>query len=168
MTKQRVWLKRYVGTLSMAAALAVAGCDSEADEEACPTYACINDAKLEGRLTVTEAVKVVEAEYCSEAGCVAGTVELEGAETQPACTHDGSEPWGDGICFTRTAPDELELSATLTRTEDGTLPPDGEGYTLRVVDHDSGEVLLDEAREADYEITRQDVCHVCWSADMAL
>jgi hypothetical protein len=162
--RAKYWLT--VSSVALAA-LALPGC-GVTHEEVCPTYACLNGAQLQGTAKVAETVTMVDAEYCSELGCVDGTVDLAAASAEPVCTQQHAAPYDDAVCFRRSAAGELEVKANLTRAEDGTLPADGERYTLRVVDHDSGEVLIDETRRADYEVTREDTCHVCWSADMAL
>src|SRR5688500_15041405 len=54
-------------------------------------------------------------------------------------------------CATWTTSARLDLEASLTGEDTGSVPPDGESYTLLVVDHDSERVLVDEERKADYE-----------------
>jgi hypothetical protein len=162
MTNERAYFKWCV-----AISLALAGCDVGMGET-CAAYACINNAETVGSFEVPDTVKVVDTEYCSEAGCVEGSVDLSELGAEAACIREYYSPWEDGICFTRADDGTLQLSANLTRNDTGTLPPDGERYTVRVVDHDSGQVLLEQTREADYEVTRQDNCHLCWNAQMTL
>jgi hypothetical protein len=71
------------------------------------------------------------------------------------------------VCATRTTSARLELEASLTGGDTGSVPPDGESYTLVVLDHDSERVLVDEERQADYDASsNQDSCHHCWLAQM--
>jgi len=149
--------------------LAVAGIPGcVLEEHVCPLYACINGARLSGNVAVPEGTSSVQVEYCSPTECVQGTLQLEPAGSPAACTGSGQPQYSDGICVSRSADGTLAVDAFLTRQDDGTLPPDGERYRLSIVDANSGETLVDETREADYETTRRDECHWCWSAEMRL
>lgn len=163
----RVWA---VAALAGATLLVAAsgGCSSlDGGSEECLNYACINAATLKGSVAVADAPTSVEVRYCGTSGCVEGTLELA-PSGETACTGGASARFEDGVCLTLQQTGRLEIEAKLTRNDDGTVPPDGEVYTLELVDAASGETLVDESRDADYEVTRRDNCHVCWKAEMEL
>ncbi len=137
-------------------------------EETCLDYACGNGAVLKGTVEVPAETTHLRVKYCSEQDCVQGPVDLGSLMTNTACLGDGPGSGGDAVCFTRSSEGAFEVRAQLTRPDDGTLPADGERYTLEISDEDSSAVLVDEAREADYVTTRRDNCHWCWSAEMSL
>lgn len=161
-------LTRGAGWGLLLVLLAVPACGLSDVGEVCLTYACINGAVLSGTVQAPAETRQLRVKYCSEQACVEGPVDIESLTTAEACIADGPGSWGDSVCFKRSADGALEVRAQLTRLDDGTLPADGERYTLEIVDEDSGAVLLDEAREADYVTTRRDNCHWCWSAEMSL
>jgi hypothetical protein len=151
------------GALLVPGASACTGSDGQG--ETCAAYACVNAAVLSGTVPAPTEAAQLRVKYCSEQACVDGVVELGAAG---ACTGEPLPTWGDSVCFTRSTDGTLQVQAQLTRQDDQSLPPDGERYTLEIVDVASGETLLDETREADYETTRRDNCHWCWSAEMSL
>lgn len=168
--RNRVLMRVALGgiLLSLVGAPACAGGGSEGAGEICATYACINAAVLSGTVAVPAETTQLRVKYCSEESCVDGVVQLGAAGAAGACTDEPLPAWGDSVCFTRSTDGAVQVQAQLTRLDDESLPPDGERYTLEIVDVDSGETLLDETREADYETTRRDSCHWCWRADMSL
>lgn len=165
--KTRIWAAVALVETTLLVA-AIGGCRSLDDgSEECLDYACINAATLKGSVAVAVAPTSVEVRYCGKPGCVEGTLELA-PPGETACTGGASARFEDGVCLTLQQTGRLEIEAKLTRNDDGTVPPDGEVYTLEIVDATSGETLVDEARDADYEVTRRDNCHVCWKAEMEL
>jgi hypothetical protein len=151
--------------------LGVPGCVSSEDAgagEVCATYACINAAVLSGVVEVPTETTQLRVKYCSEQGCVDGTVDIAGLGSSAACTGEALPAWGDSVCFTRSMDGAVQVQAQLTRQDDQSLPPDGESYTLEIFDAESGESLLEETRAADYETTRRDNCHWCWRAELSL
>ncbi|HVJ15634.1 MAG TPA: hypothetical protein VM686_09335 [Polyangiaceae bacterium] len=164
--RMRAW--GLVAVVSLVLAGGGPACTLTQEECACPTYACVNEARLAGELALPEDTGGVSVKYCSEVDCVDGKLDLTQVGTEASCVGQDSPGFGSEVCFTRDAAGQVQVSAGLQRGEDGTLPPDGERYTLTIVDEASGDTLLEETREADYAVTREDCCHVCWSAEMAL
>jgi hypothetical protein len=155
-----------VGVGSLVAASS--GCSSlDGGTEQCLGYACLNAATLTGSVTVAKPPASVEVRYCGKLGCVDDTLELA-PPGETACTSGNSGRFEDGVCLTLQRTGMLQIEATLTSHDDGSLPPDGEEYSLEIVDAVSGETLVEQSRAADYEVTRRDNCHVCWKAEMAL
>ena len=166
--RSRVLMRVAVGGLLLALGGVPACAGSEDEGEVCPAYACINAVVLSGTLTVPAETTQLHVEYCSEQACVDGVVQVEALGANAVCTGESLPNWDDSVCFTRLTDGSLQVQAQLTRQDDQSLPPDGESYTLEIVDVDSGQTLLDETREADYETTQRDSCHWCWRADMSL
>lgn len=165
MTQKRK-LAGWLGAAVILAAIPSCGAHDD-DDESCATYACLNTVKLSGALSLPEGAAHIDAKYCrAEHSCVEGELDLAGLGTEPSCITSGG--FDDDVCISRSARGQLQVEASLYLEDAAELPPDGERYRLLLVDHDSGEVLLDEARVADYEVTRQDSCHLCWDASMRL
>ncbi|HKY37287.1 MAG TPA: hypothetical protein VJN18_15190 [Polyangiaceae bacterium] len=160
--------ERFGELVALLFVIAISACDSVTAEE-CLAYACVNEARLTGEVEQPEGTELVDARFCSDAiGCVEGLVDLRELDSGEVCTGNNPEPYAGRVCFSRASEGGLSIEAALSRTDDGTVPKDGETYTLRVVDHDSEVVLVESQSSADYEITRQDNCHVCWAAEMSL
>lgn len=164
--------RRSVWSCGVLASLAwmsgVPACSLTHAEETCATYACVNVARLQGEIPEAEDAGGVSVKYCSEVDCVEGNVDLSQVGSEPRCVGAAQERFGSEVCFTRDAAGKLQVDAGLARADDMTLPPDGERYTLTIVDGATGSTLLEESREADYETTREDSCHLCWQAEMSL
>lgn len=155
--------------LGLLLAFGVAACVSQV----CPLYGCRNAARLTGTVEVPASTARVDAKYCSAKECVEGVIDLHMSADSASCTEPGvvtgGHLLGDGVCLTRSSDGSTQILAQLQRPlDDLRLPDNGERYTLVLADHDSGKVLLDEARTADYQTTQRDSCHWCWSADMSL
>ncbi len=142
------------------------GCSDETEEQPCASYACVNAAALSGPVLLSDSVLRVDAKYCRVGGeCVEGAIELEKlAVARQLCTATEIASY---VCLSRDPQGEWEVNARFA-LGDGKPRPDGDEYTLTVVDADSGDVLVDVTRVADYEVTRQDNCHLCWGAEMSL
>jgi hypothetical protein len=158
--------------LGLAASVALIGivpaCTLTQEDEACATYACVNEARLGGEVTLPEETGGVSVKYCSELDCVEGKLDLSQVGSEPSCVRSDQSLFGSDVCFTRDAAGKVQVKASLQRQDDMMLPPDGESYTLTIVDEASGDTLLEETREADYETTREDNCHTCWHTEMTL
>jgi hypothetical protein len=154
--------------LALIVAAGIVACSSETAKE-CLTYLCVNAARLTGDVEQPAETELVDAKFCSDQlGCVEGLVDLRELDSGAACTGRNPEPYAGQVCFSRASGGGLSIDAHLSRPDDGTLPKDGETYRLNVVDHDSGAVLAEAERSADYEVTREDSCHLCWAANMRL
>lgn len=161
------WSRVLTRGTAWGALLLLVGEPGCAEGGGCLDYMCWSGANMSGVLEAPKETKRVGAKLCSEQKCFEGDVDIDAQEM--TCASDSSS--GDSICFKRSSDAALEVEAWLSTADTGTMPaipPDGERYTLLIVDRDSGEVLVDETREADYETTRRDNCHWCWSADMSL
>jgi hypothetical protein len=155
-----------VGVSSLVAASSACGSlDGGSDE--CLDYACLSVATLRGSVAVAKPPASVEVRYCGKRGCVDDTLELA-PPGETACTSGNSGRFEDGVCLTLQQTGMLQIEATLTSHDDGSVPSDGEEYSLEIVDGASGETLVEQSRDAYYEVTRRDNCHVCWKAEMAL
>jgi hypothetical protein len=162
----RVWGRGAVAAGAIAA-LAPA-CALLGTESVCLTYACGNQARLEGEVAVAGDTGLVGVKYCSAVECVEGKLDLSQLGSEQSCVEGIGASFGSDVCFTRDGAGKLQVAASLTREDDMKLPPDGERYTLTIVDEASGDTLLQETREADYVTTREDDCHLCWQAEMSL
>jgi hypothetical protein len=138
------------------------------EAQVCKPYSCSSTASLNGTIEVPDDTSAVDVTFCNKLGCFEGLIDVE----QLRETECASGPLADfhaSVCATRTASSTLELEASLTGEDTGSVPPDGESYTLKVVDHDSERVLVDEERKADYDaLPNQDGCHHCWQTQMTL
>jgi hypothetical protein len=156
-----LWVAAALGSLLIGT---VPGCNAF-EAETCLTYACVNEARLRGALVVPEQTGGVTVKYCSKSDCVEGKLDLREVGSERECIGSALDR---NVCFLRDAAGSVQVDASLGRVDDMTLPPDGERYTLTIVNEASGETLLEETREADYEKTREDNCHLCWQAEMTL
>lgn len=165
--KTRTWWASAIMVLIGAASSGGStACTLEQIECACPTYACGNEAKLTGKLAVPKDAGAARVKFCKGADCVGGPIDLSQVGAEPTCVGDGQVGIGD-VCVTRDSAGDFQVEASLVG-QDNDVPPDGELYTLAVMDEESGDVLLEETRAADYVITREDCCHRCWHARMNL
>lgn len=130
----------------------------------CPDLYCPTSTRLTGTLQVPETASAIDARYCGDGQCVGGMVALSpGLQT---CAREPLEPGGNGaVCLTWRTAGNVEVRAEIMNRH---VPPDGEPYTLVLVERGSGVVLLNEAREANYETTRPDDCTTCTGASMSL
>jgi hypothetical protein len=145
----------------------VSACAVTPEGETCATYACVNQARLIGEVAVPDDAGLVNVKYCSEVDCVEGKLDLSKVGSEPSCLGPNQSIFDSDVCFTRGVAGKLKVEASLQRQDDMTLPPDGERYTLEIIDA-AGDTLFEETREADYETTREDNCHLCWQAEMSL
>jgi len=130
----------------------------------CEDYSCVNVASMTGSVEVPSETTAIDVEYCSKRACTAGVIEVSEL-MQTACNTGFPGPHDDGVCATRTTTEKLEVEAALTRPDNRKRLPD-ETYTLKIIDHDSEEVLLDVTRKADYVTYMEDECHLCSAAEM--
>ena len=131
----------------------------------CKHYLCVNTATLTGSVEAPDELGSVDVGYCSERTCTTGSMDLS-TVNQTVCSGDSQGSFDDGVCITLTSQGRLEVEAVLREPDNDKLPADGETYTLTIVDRDSGRVLVDVTRAADYKKTREDDCHLCWRAEM--
>jgi len=137
------------------------GCGSAA----CTLDSCPSGAGVTGKFELGDSTAAVDAKFCNaHARCVTALINRR----------DFS--WGrefcaglnrSEICFSGPTDGQVEVSARLLQ-DSGDMPPDGESFTLTLVDHDSKQVIVEQTRFADYETTREDDCHHCWWAAMQL
>lgn len=155
-----------VPTLPAAWLIFAAMVSCEAGEQDCLAYACTSKAYLNGSVEIPDDTSAVDVRFCSTWGCLEGLLDVrEVRETE--CASGPVADFHGSVCATRTASGRLELEASLSGEDTGSVPPDGESYTLEVVDHDSGRVLVDEETKANYDTSsNQDSCHRCWLTKM--
>lgn len=141
-------------------AMGLASCD---DSRPCLAYACFSGVTMKWTLGSAASHRVFDVRMCRDDRCEDKVVTV--ADDDAEACDDSSNPEGTfrgaSACVVREG-DGLVFSATWTYN-DG-LPTD-ETFDLRIVDRESGGVLLDQTREPQF--TRQpslDDCHDCWSA----
>jgi hypothetical protein len=164
---------RRLGAWSLLAVASLAlfaggpACTLEQADCACPAYGCVNAGKLTGDIALPTKATGARVKYCDQVDCLEDVLDLSQIASAPelTCVRDDG-PSFSMVCFQRDAAGKVHVEATLER--DGEMPPDGERYTLTIVEEASGDTLFEVAREADYEVTREDCCHRCWSAEMTL
>lgn len=139
-------------------AFALGGCD-RFEGESCATYACVNTVTLSGSVVVDHPVQRLRATTCIESDCQDETVEVT-SKPMDYCWPDGKA----AVCADQVD-GKLELAAVWEYRGDAE-PIKGVKHSVKVVDAETGEVLLDEERVVDAEVVREDNCHTCWSAEL--
>lgn len=136
-------------------ALLLLGCE----DHACLDYGCLNQIRLHGSVAVPSDVSTIDADYCEESRCQ--SVRLDLAANQPC------DSYADGVCLSGTG-EARELTVIWNRN--GAPRPQNKSLSIKLVDHDSGRVLLDEARLMTGRVGDQlDDCHQdCWTAEAQL
>jgi hypothetical protein len=139
-----------------------AGCPKE--PQSCLAYACINSARLHGSMPMPAATRRLDVELCRETTCESGSIDVSALEA------DGAQCalWGEDrqVCAqTSDDPESVSIEAEWRTPVVEKLPDDAQ-HKLRIVDSDTGQVLLDVTRTAKFSVTRQDACHLCVGADM--
>jgi len=136
------------------------GCSSMCDLLGCPA-----GASLSGSVVVAKEVSVVDFRFCAEDTCNEGSIDVaEGNARMPCASWDLT---GAQVCLTKTSePQSFALRAVTFKLRG--YDPHDVSVQLRLVDHATGAVLLDETRIAKSSIWRHDECHLCWSAEATL
>jgi hypothetical protein len=116
---------------------------------------------------VPEATTQIDVRFCSKEGCVAGTLDVAQSH-ESDCLGQPVGAFQGNVCATRKGRGELQLSASLVARNSEPIPPDGDEYTLEVVDAESNEVLVDREWAADYVPPSSDDCDQCWQATLKL
>lgn len=150
------------GALLLAFATLGSGCSSES----CPLYGCANPVTLLGNVVVAKEVTDVDFRFCVDKQCNEGSIELaQGNARMPCASWDLT---GSRVCLTHSSePQSFTLRADSVAHPENEHPPDF-SVQLELVDHATGEVLLDETRIAKASVQRTDHCHHCWSAEATL
>jgi hypothetical protein len=145
----RYW-RGWAGGLGL---LLLLGCT----ERACLDYGCMPRARLHGDVQLPAGVKTIDAEYCAADDCK--QVELDATSTAPCSAPD------DGVCLSGEG-EKRALSVTWPNGDS----PRNKPYSIKLVDHDTGQILLDETRTMTGHVgPQQDDCHDdCWSAEAEL
>jgi hypothetical protein len=139
------------------------GCESGSDEP-CPNYACVNEAHLDGSVTIASDVTDVEVQLCVDGRCNTQSFDLKSLGSDGQC-----QRWDDWskVCMAGpAAPETFTLTASII-IDYGNGPHDVSIATL-ITDQVSGNVLFDETRIAKARVTREDNCHTCWTAEATL
>ncbi len=135
------------------------GCGDTTEE--CLNYACANAAHLAGAIDAPPELGLVDVHFCSEGGCNDILVDVVAEPLQ--CVRAAPSM----VCF-RPSGSKLEVDASWSYGESDDPPKNGTVYELRLTNHETGEVLLDQAPKATFRVTREDNCHRCWSAEIDL
>ena len=157
--------RRYSEVWLAAATVLLLGCadgDGGGGDEMCAAYACINGPNLHGTLTVAPELNLLDVRFCEDSACRSGLVDLQASTSMPCLMADPAS-----VCLSLSG-DLLTIDAGWRYAGNASLPQNRPAYQLVLTDHATGEVLLDETRTATFEVTREDNCHRCWGAELAL
>jgi hypothetical protein len=152
------------------ALLASASCNGESGT--CATYACINTATFEDSMTIPKGTQQVDVRFCFEGSCDEGIIDLAAPDASVPCARwvPAARPsFGPGtqVCTSRSDDaGTVAVSAIWDDVQKSSVPPEGSKYQLRISEHGSGSVFLDEALSGSYRVTREDICHVCWEGTL--
>jgi hypothetical protein len=155
-----------IRSLGLLVAAIVVGCSSASETRPCELYACFNHAQLTGALRVDAHTTEIDVHFCFEQDCRDGLIDLTSA--------DGSMFSGwEGGSIVSLAPNAASGVYDVTAWWDhqqAKKPPDGSTYELRLSDHESNQVLLDQTLTASYlDGPNPDGCHPdCWGAQLTL
>jgi len=165
MRMKRCGLNGVVGAVLLAFAVLAGGCLSHQ----CAAYNCRNQVVLTGSVVVPKEMSVVDFRFCAENKCNEGSIDLAEGNAQTACA--SWDLTGSKVCLTNTTsePESFALRAESSPFPEREDPPDV-SVQLRLVDHATGEVLLDETRTAKAQSSANstDDCHECWGATATL
>ena len=144
------------------ALLASASCNGESGT--CATYACINTATFQDSMTIPKGTQQVDVRFCFEGSCEEGIIDLAAPDASVPCARWG---WGTQVCTSHSDDaGTVAVSAIWDHGQSSSVPPEGSKYRLRISDHGSSSVFLDEALSGSYRVTREDICHVCWEGTL--
>ena len=155
---------------SMAAVPTSSGCGD--DSETCLAYACSTTVGLVAELPCAEASATFDVTLCHGDECSTGVVAWSRGNAQ-ACTEDlAPEPTPAGFDDRRivcvTAREQVVVfSGTWDFGNEGR--PAGNTFRLQVADGASGNVLIDEAANGEFDPgPSYDHCHACYQATIDL
>ena len=144
--------------------LLAAACGSA--DQVCLAYACANMAELTGSVSLPATTTQVDVSFCSQGKCHTGLIDWSAPTgARSGCT---AMPQEDSEVCLKPNGDSFDLRAVLGVTGDNGPPPPSTEYHLTLVDHATGEMLLDVTRTMTYGVTREDNCHTCWSGGATL
>ena len=153
-TKWGGWIAVLVAFVAL-----IGGCSTQ-----CDASLCIESAGLSGSITIAKGVTGIDSRLCVGSTCTKGSVDLAEVDADTRCPSWEFRPQ---VCLTKTSdPRTFRLMAVAPidpREIVHDLP-----MHLTLVDHASGDVVLDETRTAKANIWRSDECQVCWSAEATL
>ena len=143
-------MKRRGWEVRVAALLLLGSCEPHE----CLDYGCAPQARLHGNVQVPASVKLIDAEYCAADDCKQS--ELDAALTTPCSNFE------DAVCLSGQGE-----TRALDVVWHGGDSPRNKPYSIKLVDHDTGQVLLDETRSMTGRVGAQlDDCHDdCWVAE---
>jgi hypothetical protein len=148
----------FVGLAMMVGVLQ--GCE---EPRACLLYACNTSASVSSKVARDVESAEFEVRSCHGDRCVDAV--LVWIETETMVCVDGGLTDDAHECVERTG-DSLEFMTHWTFNEG---VPSEKTFSLRVVDRESGEVLVDDADEAQFSKGPMwDHCHDCWHANLEL
>jgi hypothetical protein len=156
---------KWQGVCGAASAIALlfaalsGGCSSQ-----CNASLCIGSASLSGSIVIPKGATGIDSRLCVGITCTEGSVDFAEVDAGIPCS-----PWEfrARVCLTKASdPETFDLSA-VSPIRLSEMPHDLSIH-LTLVDHASGEVLLDEKRTAKADVRGSDECQVCWSAGATL
>jgi hypothetical protein len=171
------WVRRWsrgfggaAGLASVAAVLTTFGCGD--DTEACLSYACSTSANLAASVPCAEPNATFEVTLCHGDECSTAVIAWS-RETEQSCTDNLAPDAGpSGFQQTRTVCAEAEEQAVVfTGYWDSGREgiPNRKTFRLRVADSATGDVLLDESANGDFEPSASyDHCPACYQATIDL
>ena len=168
---------RGFGAAANAVLLLFAALDGGCLSRECAPYGCENGASLSGNVVIAKEVSVVDYRLCVGrrgpidlgSTCKEGAMDLAQVDASTACSL--SSPWprtGPELCLAKSNDsDTFALKAFSQGFPENEHPPDIT-FEVKLVDHATGRVLLEETRIAKPSMTSHDDCHACWGAQATL
>ena len=130
----------------------------------CQAVGCSYPTTLKGSLNFVTQPSVVDTTVCLDHECQSGSLDLRTLDASTPCV-TGSP--GAQICLATTGANTFELRFPVSIYASSSHRPSS--IEIKLVEHESGAVLLDESRSPTFG--RYDVgdCHFeCWNAEVTL
>jgi hypothetical protein len=156
--------RNKIASLGSFVVATIVGCSSD-NESRCAAYACLDAGQLTGTLSLDAHTTQIDVDFCFEQDCRDALIDLTSTDVGIPCGH-----W-EGQSTVCLAPSSASGVFDVTATWDhgqASKPADGSTYELRLSDHQSNAVLLDQTLSAHYVAGPVDNCHDCWGARLTL
>ena len=161
---------RAAGLASMVAVLTSSACGD--DTVACLGYACSTGASLVASVPCAEASATFEVTLCQGDECSTGVIAWSRANERNCTDNLAPDAGPSGFQQTRTVCAEAQEQAVVfTGLWDSGKEgiPNRKTFRLRVADGATGDALLDESADGDFQPgSMYDHCHACYHAAIDL
>ena len=158
---------RGFGAAANAVLFLLAALDGGCLSRQCAPYDCVNAASLSGDVVIAKEVTVIDYRLCVGSTCKEEAIDLAQVDASTACSlAPRTEP---KLCLAKTNDsDTFALNAVSQEFPEDEDPPDIT-FKVKLVDHVTGRVLLEETRIAKSRVRpSNDDCHACWGAEAML